>query len=133
MQPKFQYKEPPLLFRNVGKGRSITSRDDLGPDFCRPIVARGAAYADYDQDGDLDLLITTNDGPAYLIRNDGGNRNHWLLCAWNGTIQSRAALGAVVRVESASGKQCECRCTADRATAHRAISHLHSGWAEIKR
>ena len=50
----------------------------MGPAFNRPMVARGAAYADYDHDGDLDVLVTTNNGPAYLFRNDGGNRNHWL-------------------------------------------------------
>ena len=50
----------------------------MGAAFNRPMVARGAAYADFDHDGDLDVLITTNNGPAYLFRNDGGNRNHWL-------------------------------------------------------
>ena len=52
--------------------------ESVGADFARPIVARGAAYADFDQDGELDVLVTTNNGPAYLFRNDGGNRNHWL-------------------------------------------------------
>ena len=46
----------------------------VGPAFSRPIVARGAAYADYDHDGDLDVLLTSNHGPAYLFRNDGGDR-----------------------------------------------------------
>ena len=50
----------------------------MGKDFNRPIVARGAAYGDYDRDGDLDVAVTTNHGPAYLFRNDGGNRNNWL-------------------------------------------------------
>ncbi len=77
----------------------------MGPDFRRPIVARGAAYADYDRDGDLDLLINTNDGPALLYTNEGGNRNHWLTVRLNGTRSNRSGLGAVVRVQSASGKQ----------------------------
>jgi hypothetical protein len=77
----------------------------MGPDFRRPIVARGAAYADYDMDGDLDLLINTNDGPALLFTNEGGNRNHWLTIRLNGTQSNRSGLGAVVRVQSASGKQ----------------------------
>ena len=79
MQPKVQYKEPPLLFRNLGKGKfENVSRGASAPRSAGRIVARGAAYADYDHDGDLDVLITTNHGPAYLFRNDGGNRNNWI-------------------------------------------------------
>jgi hypothetical protein len=77
----------------------------MGPQFNRPIVARGAAYADFDHDGDLDVIISTNNGPAYLFRNDGGNRNHWLNVRLIGTKSNRSAIGAVVRIESASGKQ----------------------------
>ena len=71
----------------------------------RPIVARGAAYADYDHDGDLDILVTTNDGPAYLFRNDGGNRNNWISMRLVGRRSNRDGIGAVVRVMSKSGKQ----------------------------
>jgi hypothetical protein len=77
----------------------------MGPEFNRPIVARGAAYADYDHDGDLDVIISTNNGPAYLFRNDGGNKNNWLNVRLTGTKSNRSAIGAVVRIESASGKQ----------------------------
>ncbi len=62
-------------------------------------MARGAAYLDYDHDGDLDVVVTTNDGPAYLFRNDGGNRNHWLTLKLVGTKSNRSALGAVVKVD----------------------------------
>jgi len=105
VQPKVQYKEPPLLFRNLGKRRFENVTTSMGPEFNRPIVARGAAYSDYDRDGDLDLLITTNHGPAYLYRNDGGNRNKWLCVRLAGTKSNRDGIGAVVRIESASGKQ----------------------------
>ncbi len=105
VQPRIQFREPPLLFHNAGNGRFEDVSRSAGPDFARPIVARGAAYADFDHDGDLDLLISTNDGPAYLLRNDGGNRNHWLTMRLVGTRSNRDALGAVVRLESASGKQ----------------------------
>src|SRR5216683_1866923 len=105
VQPKIQYKEPPLLFHNLGKRKFESVGSKMGADFNRPIVARGAAYADIDHDGDLDLLITTNHGPAYLYRNDGGNRNKWLSVRAVGTKSNRDGIGSVVRLESASGKQ----------------------------
>ncbi|MEO8131849.1 MAG: CRTAC1 family protein, partial [Bryobacteraceae bacterium] len=105
VQPKIQYRQPPLLFHNDGKGGFGNASAAAGADFNRAIVARGAAYADIDGDGDLDLLITTNHGPAYLYRNEGGNRNHWWHARLVGTKSNRSAIGAVVRIESASGKQ----------------------------
>jgi enediyne biosynthesis protein E4 len=105
VQPKVQYRQPPLLFRNTGKGKFENATAEMGAEFNRPIVGRGAAYADFDRDGDLDLLLTTNDGPAYLYRNDGGNRNHWISIRTAGTKSNRDGIGAVVRVESRSGKQ----------------------------
>jgi enediyne biosynthesis protein E4 len=105
IQPRVQYREPPLLFHNQGRGRFENVSNEVGADFRRPIVARGAAYADFDHDGDLDVLITTNDGPALLYCNEGGNRNNWISVRLNGTKSNRSALGAVVRLESALGKQ----------------------------
>jgi enediyne biosynthesis protein E4 len=105
VQPKIQFREPPLLFRNLGHGKFEDVSGSAGPDVARPMVARGAAYLDYDHDGDLDIVVTTNNGPAYLFRNDGGNRNHWLTLKLVGTKSNRSALGAVVKVESASGVQ----------------------------
>ncbi len=105
IQPKVQYREPPLLFRNRGHGQFENMSDQAGADFRHPIVARGAAFADYDHDGDLDVLINSNDGPAILYRNDGGNKNNWLTVRLQGTKCGRSALGAIVRIESALGKQ----------------------------
>jgi hypothetical protein len=105
VQPKVQYREAPLLLRNQGHGRFENVSSQLGADFEHPLVARGAAYADYDHDGDLDILINTNNGPAVLLTNEGGNRNHWLTVRLVGTKCNRSALGAIVRVESALGKQ----------------------------
>jgi hypothetical protein len=73
--------------------------------FARPLVARGAAYGDFDRDGDLDVLLTTNNGPAVLYRNDGGNRNHWLQLKLAGSKSNRDGIGAVARVTSPGGTQ----------------------------
>ena len=105
VQPKVQYKQRPLMFHNNGQGKFEDASNLVGAEFERPIVARGAAYADFDRDGDLDVLISTNGGPAYLFRNDGGNRNHWIQLKLVGVKSNRSALGAVVRLESASSVQ----------------------------
>jgi hypothetical protein len=105
VQPKVQFKQSPLLFRNTGKGRFEDVSRNMGSGFQRAIVARGAAYSDFDRDGDIDILMTTNHGPAYLFRNEGGNQNSWLNVRLQGTSTNRSGIGAVVRVESASGKQ----------------------------
>ncbi len=100
VQPKIQYAELPLLFHNQGNGKF-----DPVAAFAKPMVARGAAYGDFDRDGDLDILVSQNNGPAALYRNDGGNRNHWLQLRLEGTKSNRDGIGAVVRVTSAGGAQ----------------------------
>jgi hypothetical protein len=104
VQPRIQYKESPLLFRNDGQKRFSNATDSVGQAFSRPIVARGAAHADVDHDGDPDILLTTNNGPAYLFRNDGGV-NNWITVRTRGVKSNRDGIGAVVRISSPSGKQ----------------------------
>jgi hypothetical protein len=93
VQPKVQYAQLPLLFRNLGKGKF-----EPASAFTKPLVARGAAYGDFDRDGDLDILVSSNNGPAVLYRNDGGNRNNWLRIRLIGTKSNRNGLGAAVRI-----------------------------------
>jgi enediyne biosynthesis protein E4 len=100
VQPKVRYQQTPLLLRNQGNGMFR----EVGA-FATPMVARGMAYGDYDRDGDLDVLIATNHGPAHLYRNDGGNSNHWINVKLEGTQCNRNGIGAVVRVTSAGGTQ----------------------------
>ncbi len=104
-QTDLQFRESSLLFHNNERGGFEDVTNSVGPDIRKPIVGRGTAYADFDHDGDPDILITENGGPARLLRNDGGNKNHWLNVRLVGHQSNRSALGAVVRVESASGKQ----------------------------
>ena len=105
VQPKVRFAQSPLLFRNLGGGRFENSLERVGKELSRPVVARGAAYADYDRDGDLDVLITTNNGPPYLFRNDGGNSNSYLRLRLVGEPSNRSAIGAAVTVRSQSGEQ----------------------------
>jgi enediyne biosynthesis protein E4 len=97
IQSRIKYAQPPHLFRNMEKGRFQEVTRLMGDDFNRPRVARGAAYGDFDNDGDLDVVFTTNGGPAVLLRNDGG-ANHSLRLRLVGTRSNRDGFGAVVRV-----------------------------------
>ncbi len=105
MQPKIKYQEPPLLFRNLGAKKFENVSNAVGADFTKPLVARGAIYGDFDHDGDLDVLLTSNNGPAHLYRNDGGNKNKWISIRTIGTKSNRDGIGASVAIASASGKQ----------------------------
>ena len=105
VQPTVRFAQPPLLFRNAGGGRFQPANDAVGNDLTRPAVARGAAYADYDGDGDLDILITANNGPARLLRNDGGNANAYLRVRLQGTRSNRGAFGAKIVLRNRSGGQ----------------------------
>jgi hypothetical protein len=103
VQPTLRYAEPPLLFHNLGNGRFEDLSTKVGPAFREPMVARGAAYADFDNDGDLDLVITTNNGTARLLRNDNGNRNDLLRVKLVGTRSNRDAIGAKVTLTTVNG------------------------------
>ena len=100
------YAQAPHLFMNTGSGRFREVTSSLGAAFATPRVARGAAYADFDRDGDLDLLLTTNNGPAVLYRNDANPaKNNFLNLRLKGTKSNRSALGATVRLDSPNGRQ----------------------------
>ena len=98
VQSRVTYAERPHLFRNAGRKQFEDVSRAAGPALQRAIVARGAAYADYDNDGDLDIVVTTNNGPARLFRNDGGNRNNVLRVQTIGTTSNRDGIGARVEV-----------------------------------
>jgi hypothetical protein len=103
VQPKITYAEPAHLFRNAGKRRFEEVTAKSGAALQQRVVARGAAYADYDNDGDLDLLIATNNGPARLLRNDGGNRAKMLRIKAVGSTSNRDAIGTKVKITAADG------------------------------
>ncbi len=92
------YAQPPQLFLNSGKGTFRDVAAELGGGFDQPKVGRGLAYADFDRDGDLDLLLTTNNGPAYLYRNDQLAGNRSIRFRLVGTKSNRDGIGSMVRV-----------------------------------
>ncbi len=104
VQASQSYRQPAQLFWDTGEpGRSFFAQvgpRSAGPDLFQPIVGRGSTYADVDGDGDLDVVLTANGGPARLFRNEGGNRNHWLRLELIGTRSNRSAIGARLSVES---------------------------------
>lgn len=105
VQQKVRYAQPPHLFRNLGKKKFEAVSTKVGAAMQKAMVARGAAYADIDNDGDQDLVITTNNGRARLLRNDGGNQNNLLRVKVVGAKSNRDGIGARVTVRlSEQGK-----------------------------
>jgi len=104
VQKRVSYAEPPHLFRNLGGGKFQEVTAQMGDAFASSKVARGAAYADIDNDGALDVLLTTNGGRAWLFHNEGGT-SHSLRLKLVGTKSNRDGIGAVVRLTSGGAKQ----------------------------
>ena len=105
IQSQVTYAQLPHLFHNDSHGRFTDALKKVGADLATPMVGRGAAYGDIDNDGDWDLLITTSNGPAHLFRNDGGNRNAWIKIQLVGQKSNRDGIGAQIRITSALGTQ----------------------------
>jgi len=108
VQANVKYAMPPHLFRNLGKGKFEEVTNFMGAAFIAPRVGRGAAYADINNDGRLDLLLSTSGGPAYLFRNEAqvaraANRSVRLKLV--GTKSNRDGIGAVVRLSSGGDSQ----------------------------
>ena len=93
-----RYAEPKLMFHNNGRGVFENVTDRLGLDFQLPRVSRGAAVADFDNDGDLDILVNNNGQPPQLLRNDGGSANHWIEILLIGTKSNRDGVGARLKL-----------------------------------
>jgi hypothetical protein len=103
VQPTLKYAQPAILFHNSGNRKFEDASAKVGPALQQPVVGRGAAYLDYDNDGDLDLVITANNGPARLLRNENGNQNDMLRVKLVGTRSSRDGIGAKVILTTSTG------------------------------
>jgi len=108
VQANVKYAMPPHLFRNLGKGKFEEVTSAMGSAFVAPRVGRGAAYADINNDGRLDLLLSTNGGPVYLFRNEAQGSvaaNRSLRLKLVGIKSNRDGIGAVARVTSGGDTQ----------------------------
>jgi len=91
------------LFRNLGNGTLEELDTQAGAGITTPHSSRGCAFGDFDNDGDVDILVNNLDGPPTLLRNDGANQNNWLSIKCVGTRSNRSAIGTRVKV-TASGR-----------------------------
>ena len=105
VQRDVPYAQAPLLFLNEGNAQFRDIAAEVGGGFATPKVARGLAYGDFDRDGDTDVLLTTNNGPAYLFRNDQTASNRSIRFELVGTKSNRDAIGAIVRIFLGSQSQ----------------------------
>jgi enediyne biosynthesis protein E4 len=114
VQPNVKYAMPPHLFRNMGKGNFMEVTKQMGAQFATPRVGRGATYADINNDGRLDLLLSTNGGPVYLYENVATGeaaQQKSLRVKLTGTKSNRDGIGAVVKVSTGGENQSQMMCS----------------------
>ncbi|MEO1618092.1 MAG: CRTAC1 family protein [Planctomycetota bacterium] len=108
-QRTLRYAQPPQLFWNAGREAQtelvLLEEDCTSESFCEPIVGRGSAFGDFDNDGDQDIVLSVSDGPAKLFRNDQTTDHHFLRLRLIGTTSNRDAIGATVSVTAAGKTQ----------------------------
>jgi enediyne biosynthesis protein E4 len=128
--PNLHYREPMLLARNTGHGFVDVSAQS-GSVFRQPWIARGLAIGDIDNDGRLDAVVTTNDGPAHILHNETATQNHWILLKLVGHKSNRDAIGASVTVMTNSGPQ---HATVSTASSYLSASdkRVHFGLGQEK-
>jgi hypothetical protein len=131
VDPLNDYPQPMKLFHNDGNARFSDVTEAAGAGFQKRIVGRALAAADFDRDGDLDLLAADLEGPPVLLRNEGGNRaGNWLMVELKGSRSNRMALGARVEVRAGEARQVrEVRTDGSYLSAHEPAVHFGLGSA----
>jgi hypothetical protein len=108
------FKTPRIVYRNMGNGKFKDVSAQMGPGVSERFASRGTAYGDYDNDGDVDVLVLNMNDPPSLLRNDGGNKNNWIKIKLLGTKCNRTAVGARVYVVTGD---------------HRQMDEVHTGYS----
>src|SRR5262245_57202684 len=121
VQTKVTYAQPTHLFRNLGQKQFRQVTAAVGSALGKPYVGRGAAYADFDHDGDLDILMTTNGGLAHLFRNDDGNQSHFVRIRLRGSKSNRNGYGTRLQLTAGGRTQ-----SAFAQSAHSYLSQSES-------
>jgi hypothetical protein len=119
---------PRVVLRNLGNGRFADVSADLGPGVGERFCSRGSAYGDYDNDGDVDVLVLNINDPPSLLRNDGGNTSNWILLKLKGVVCNRSAIGARVRVVTDGHAQID-EVHSGGSVMSQSDLRLHSVWA----
>jgi hypothetical protein len=123
------YRNPRLVYRNLGKGVFEDVSAMSGPGVREKKSSRGAAFGDFDNDGDIDVLVMNMGEAPSLLRNDLKNTNHWVKVELQGTKSNRSAIGSVVTIETAKKKQMDIVLSQSSYISHN-DSRLHFGLGE---
>jgi hypothetical protein len=94
-----------VLYRNLGNGRFEDVSSKAGAALHDENLARGCAFGDFDNDGDVDVIVNNLGGPPTLLRNDGGNKNNWIMVKCLGTRSNRSGIGTRVKVTAGGRSQ----------------------------
>jgi hypothetical protein len=127
-----KYKKPRLVYRNLGNGRFEDVSAMAGPGIATPFSSRGAAFGDFDDDGDIDVLVMNMHEPPSLLRNDLKNANHWIKVRLQGTKSNRSAIGAVVSVAAGGFTQTQAVLSQSSFLSHNDL-RLHFGLGSADR
>lgn len=130
--PDYPYKGPRLLFRNLGDGKFLNVTEQAGPGLNAAHSSRGCAFGDFDNDGDMDVLIMNMNEPPSLLRADSRSSDHWLKVKLVGVESNASAIGARVKVKSASRLQVQ---EVQSQTSYYSVNdlRLHFGLGEARR
>jgi hypothetical protein len=126
------YPQPNSVLRNLGNGKFEDVSAGAGPDFQVPDVHRGAAFADFDNDGRMDVVVSVLNGQVQLFHNVTQNSNHWILLQLHGTKSNRMGIGARIRLTGEDGLRQYNHVTTSVGYSSSSDSRVHFGLGKSK-